>query len=289
MSKRFLAGAVGAMVSLMAMASSASAQGQCLADIRERGVLMSANAVLGLKPYVWKNEATGEYEGFEAEFLAEIAERIGVADWDYAITDWSTMIPGLKAGRWDIILSSMFVTQERIQGAEIAFTDPYFRLYNVVTVLKDSDIQSIEDLAGKTVASVLGTMDSANAHAMQERGEVAEVLDFNGFGEPFQALRSGQAAAVVLDHGSFHAQAEELDDIRTVGEPMNYQPKPEWAEAEAEAPYILGSLAIGVRQECPDLLDAINTALAEMNADGTRREILEKYGLWSEEQAVLTK
>lgn len=289
MNKSVLAGAFGAVVSLLAVTAHASAESKCLEEIKDRGVLVSANGVLGLRPYVWKNEVTGQYEGFEADILAEIAKRLGIAKWDYAITDWSTMIPGLKAKRWDIIISSMFANQERIQGGGITFTNPYFRLYNVVIVLKDSPIQSIEDLKGKTVASVLGTMDSANAHAMKDEGKVAEVLDFNGFGEPFQALRSGQAAAVVLDHGSFHAQQEELGDIRVIGEPMDYHAKPEWQEAEAKAPYILGSLAIGTRAECSDLTAAINTALSAMDADGTRKRILEKYGIWSQQQTVLMK
>lgn len=286
MKRKFLAGALCTMISVVAATTS---QASCLDAIKQRGTLVSANGVLGLRPYVWKNEATGQYEGFEAEFMGEIAKRIGVAKWDYAITDWSTMIPGLKAERWDIILSSMFVNQQRIQEGGISFSDPYFRLYQVVIVPKDSDIKSIADLKGKTVASVLGTMDSANAHRMKDKGEVAEVLDFNGFGEPFQAMRSGQAAAVILDHGSFRAQEDELKDIRTVGEPVDYLPKPEWADAEAKAPYILGSLAIGVRNECTDLTDAINKALADMGTDGTREKILTKYGIWSKQQAVLKK
>jgi ABC-type amino acid transport substrate-binding protein len=44
-----------------------------------------------------------------------------------------------------------------------------------------------------------------------------------------------------------------------------------------------------VRKECPDLLGAINQALADMDADGSRRKILEQYNLWSEEQAILKK
>ena len=97
------------------------------------------------------------------------------------------------------------------------------------------------------------------------------------------------SAAVILDHGSFRAQEDELKDIHTVGEPVDYLPKPEWADAEAKAPYILGSLAIGVRNECTDLTAAINKALADMGTDGTREKILTKYGIWSEQQAVLKK
>lgn len=269
--------------------SALSASTSCLNDIRNKGVILSANSIMGLKPYVWKDEVTEQYQGFEAQIFAEIAKRIGVQKWDYVNTDWSSMIPGLKSGRWDIFISSMFVTQERIQGAGISFTDPYYRLYNVVIVRKDSPIQSIDELKDKTIASVLGTLDSANAHQMKEQGLVAEVLDFNGFGEPYQALRSGQAAAAVMDYLSFQAQSDELDDIRIIGDPIDYTPKPEWADAEAKAPYFFGSLAIGVRKECPDLVTAINKSLSDMQADGTYKSILEKYNVWTEKQAILKK
>lgn len=268
--------------------SSVSAE-ECLPAIKERGVLVSANGLMGLRPFAWKNEQTGQYEGFEADLMAELAKRLGIPKWDYAITDWTTMIPGLKAGRWDIILSGMSVTQERIQGGGINYSTPYFMLYDTVIVLKDSPYQTMEDIKDKTVASTLGTMDSINAHKLKDDGKVAEVMDFNTFGEPFQALRNGQVAAVVLDQATFQAQEEEMSDVRVIGDPLPYIPNAEWAEAEKTAPYILGGTGVGVRKECTDLLDAINQALADMGADGTRKAILEKYGAWDDNQAVMMK
>jgi ABC-type amino acid transport substrate-binding protein len=278
-----------AIAAIGALAPRSGVAGQCLDEIKQRGVLVSASGLMGLKPYQWKNEQTGQYEGFEAELLAELAKRLGIPKWDFAITEWTTMIPGLKAGRWDIILSSMSSTQERIQNGGILFSNPYFKLYDTVIVQKDSGIQSLEDLKGKPVATTLGTMDSLNAHVLKDTGVVGDVMDFNTFGEPFQALRNGQAAAVVMDQATFQAQADEMHDVRVVGKPMPYRAKPEWADAEAKAPYILGGTGVGVRQECTDLLDAINKALADMDADGTRKAILQKYGAWDDEQAVLMK
>jgi ABC-type amino acid transport substrate-binding protein len=284
-----LAVLVGA-AAILAIAPKAPASAEeCLPAIKERGVLVSANGLMGLRPFAWKNEQTGQYEGFEAELMGELAKRLGIPKWDYAITDWTTMIPGLKAGRWDIILSGMTVTQERIQGGGINYSRPYFMLYDTVIVLNDSPYQTVADLKDQTVASTLGTMDSINAHKLKDDGKVAEVMDFNTFGEPFQALRNGQVAAVVLDQATFQAQAEEMKDVRVIGDPLPYIPNAEWADEEKDQPYILGGTGVGVRKECTDLLDALNKALADMDADGTRKAILEKYGAWDDNQAVMMK
>ena len=183
----------------------------------------------------------------------------------------------------------MMVTQERVQGAGIIFSNPYFMIYDDVIVTGNSPIKTLADLKGKTVASVLGTMDSLNAHAFVEKGEAGKVLDFNTFGDPFVALKNGQVDAVIIDQGTLSGQLETMKDLRTVGEPIHYTPKPEWAAAEAKASYLLGAEGIGMRKDCEDLREAINTVLAAMEADGTRKAILEKYGAWSAVQAKLMK
>jgi len=276
-----------AAAALVAMTTAANA-GQCMDDIMKKGVLLSGNGLMGTKPFIWKNE-DGSYGGFEWELFQEIGKRIGVPKVDYEITEWSTLIPGLKAQRWDIILSAMSATQERVQGAGMEFSTPYFLLLDRVIVKDDSPIKSMDDLKGKILGSTLGTKDSLNAHMLVDQGKAGSVLDFNTFGEPFVALQNGQVDAVILDQGTFAGQQEELKNMRIVGDPIYYQPKPEWAEAEAKAPYILGATAIGVRRECPDLLEALNKAIGSMNEDGTRKAILEKYGMWADFQAKLTK
>ena len=273
---------------LAALAAATSARADCLDDIRKAGVIKSGNGIMGDKPSVWQNQ-DGSYSGFEWDLFQEIGKRIGVAKEDYVVTEWTSLIPGLKAGRWDIILSGMAVTQERIQGAGISYSDPYFLLYDYAIVPKDSKIQTVADLKGKIIGSTLGTMDSLNAHQMVDEGGAAKVLDFNDFGAPFVALRNGQVDAVILDQSTLFGQQANMHDLRTVGEPIKYHPKPDWAAAEAKAPYILGGLAIGVRKDCPTLLAAINGALEGMNEDGTRKALLVKYGIWADDQAKLMK
>ncbi|WP_181702097.1 substrate-binding periplasmic protein [Chthonobacter albigriseus] len=276
-------------VALATVFSTEAVLADCLPAIKEKGVLLSANGLMGTKPYVWKDEKTGTYLGYEAELFAEITKRLGIAKWDYAITEWTTMIPGLKAERWDIILSGMSVTQERIQGAGIQYSNPYFMLYDVVIVEEGSDIKSMDDLKGKTVGTTLGTLDSINAHILKDAGKVGEVMDFNTFGEPFVALKNKQVDAVVLDQTTYLGMQNDIGGLRTVGEPIYYNAKPGWEDKEKDAPYVFGGTAIGVRVECEDLRLALNETLAAMDADGTRKAILEKYGVWSPEQVKLMK
>lgn len=270
------------------LTAAAGAHAGCLDEIRAAGVLKAGNGLMGTRPFTWQNE-DGSYGGFEADLLKEVGKRIGVPKTEFVVTDWSTLIPGLKADRWDIIMSSMSATQERIQSANVRFSRPYYLLYDEIIVKTDSPIHSPADLKGRKVGTTLGTNDSVNAHRLADEGKIGEVMDFNTFGEPFVALQNGQVDAVLLDQGTLLGQQEKMKNLRVVGEPIYYQPKAEWAAAEAKAHYRFGSSAIAVRAECTDLLKAVNNALLSMDQDGTRQRIISKYGAWSPEQATLTK
>lgn len=283
MKRRFASFALTVVVAFTGVANA-----NCLDDIKHAGVIKAGNATLGTKPFLYKSE-DGSLTGFEWELFQELGKRIGVAKQEYELTEWTTLIPGLKASRWDIILSSMASTQERIQNAGVSFSNPYALLYDVVIVTKDSPIKTIDDLKGKVLGSTLGSLDSLNATVLVEQGLAGSVLDFNDFSLPFTALRNGQVDAVVMDQGTLLGQQEAVNDLRTLGEPITYRSKPEWADAEAKAPYVLGGLAIGIRKECPELVTAVNDALASMDADGTRKAILKKYGMWSDLQNKLMK
>lgn len=265
-----------------------AARADCLDQIKQAGVITSGSGVMGTKPSLWQDDS-GKLQGFDYEIFQELAKRMGIPKTKFITTEWTTLIPGLKAKRWDIILSDMAVNQERIHNAHIDFSEPYFILYDYVIVKDNSPIKSVADLKGKTIGSTLGTLDSLNAHQMVTAGQAGAVKDYNTFGDPFVALENGQVDAVVLDQATLTGQKEKLKDLRIVGGPIAYHAKPEWAAAEAKAPYRLGALAIAVRPECPALLSALNAAMESMNKDGTREAILKKYGVWSDEQAHLMK
>jgi ABC-type amino acid transport substrate-binding protein len=243
---------------------------------------------MGTKPSIWQDE-NGTYHGFDYDLLREVATRLHIPQIEFITTEWTSLIPGLKAKRWDIIFSDMEITQERVQKAHVDFSSPYFLLYDYVIVLRDSPIKTVADLKGKTLGSTLGSNDSLTAHQMVDEGMAASVKDFNTFGDPFVALRNGQVDAVILDQGTLLGQRGIMTNLRTVGAPLFRRAKPDWVQIEAATSYRLGSEGVVTRPECRELHDGINNALAAMEADGTRQAILTKYGVWEPEQVKLTK
>jgi ABC-type amino acid transport substrate-binding protein len=273
---------------LAAVLVSAFARGSCLDDIRQRGVITAGSGLIGTKPSIWQDE-NGIYHGFDYDLLHEVANRLHIPKIEFITTEWTSLIPGLKAKRWDVIFSDMEITQERVQKAHVDFSSPYFLLYDYVIVLRDSPLKTLADLKGKTLGSTLGSNDSLTAHQMVEEGMAATVKDFNTFGDPFVALRNGQVDAVILDQGTLLGQRGIMTNLRTVGGPLFRRAKPDWVQVEAAASYRLGSEGVVTRPECKDLQAGINTAFAAMEADGTRQAILTKYGVWEPEQVKLTK
>lgn len=282
--KKFLA----AGIVLGLLGSGTAAQAECLPAIKSEGVLRVGVGIMGLKPWIWQDEQ-GNYTGLEKEIMDSVAKDIGVPKYEYVITEWSTLIPGLNAKRWDVVMSAMSKTQQRMQEGNIDFSDPYFMYNDRIIVLKDSDYQKPEDLKDKKIASVMGSMDSLVAHSLVEKGIAGEVLDFNNFGEPFQALRNGQVEAVILDQATLLGQLSENTDLRVIGEPLFYVPGAEWEEAESKADYRLGAVGIAVRPECEDLKAALNKAMENLEQSGEREAILTRYGLWDETQKKLMK
>ena len=108
-----------------------------LDDIKAQGVLVVGSGVVGSKPWMYKNE-DGTYGGMEYDMLQYIIKKLGVPKVEIVDTAWETLIPGLKAKRWDVIFSGMTVTEERRQGAGIEFTRPYYFESDRIVVKSDS-------------------------------------------------------------------------------------------------------------------------------------------------------
>ncbi|MFP2873061.1 substrate-binding periplasmic protein [Acetobacter tropicalis] len=273
---------------LTLLGPSYAAHSECLDDIQKAGVLTAGNALLGAHPSLWQDK-DGTYHGIDADLLQELTRRLGIPRSEFVITEWTTLVPGLKVGRWDIVLSDLTITEERIAYANIAYSHPYFMLYDRIIVPENSPLHHVEELKNANLGSVLGTTDSLTAHALVEKGIAAKVSDFNTFGDPFVALRNGQVDAVVVDQGTLQAQKERFTGLRTIGNPLFYEAKPAWKKAQSKASYRLGSEGIVVRNTCPRLLSAINQAMDDMKRDGTIRTILKRYHVWEDLEDHLTQ
>lgn len=247
-------------------------------DIKKAGTIKIGVGVMGTKPWVYP-EGDG-YAGLEYEMLQYILPKLGISKFEYVSTEWDSLIPGLKAKRWDIIFSGMTVTEERRQGAGIEFTRPYYFESDRVAVKEDSPYKTPADLKGKILATTVGTVEEMQAKTMVKNGNGGEIKSFDDFAAPFLALQNGQVDAVIVDNTTFGEQKKVTPNIRVIGDPMSLAANPDWQSKQDAAGYKFGGDGIGVRKEDTALLAALNQALDDMDAEGVRQKILEKYGLW---------
>jgi ABC-type amino acid transport substrate-binding protein len=259
----------------------ASARADTLDDIRQKGVLTIGTGVMGSQPWIWKAE-DGSITGMEYEMVQYIIKKLGVPKAEFVAVEWETLIPGLKAKRWDIIFSGMTITEERRQGAGIEFTRPYYFESDRIVVKKDSPFQKPEDLAGKTLSAPVGTVEEYQAKQLIAKGIGKDLKTFNDVASTFLALQADQVDAVIMDNTSTAGQEKVTPNLRTIGGVYSLAADEKWQAAQAKAPYKYGGDGAGVRKEDVRLLQALNDALDAMDADGTRQKILEKYGVWDD-------
>ena len=205
-------------------------------------------------PFTFHDD-TGELVGFDVEIGREIAERLGV-EAEFVEGPWDGLIAGVDANRYDVVINQVGITEER--QAKYDFSEPYIASKAALVVRGDNtDITSFEDLAGKSAAQ---TLTSNYGKLAQEFG--AEIVPTEGFDQSIALVLQGRADATINDSLSFFdfKKHQPDADVKIVA-----------SEADADFSGVL--LAKGK----PELLAAINEALAAIKADGTYAEISEKY------------
>ena len=204
-------------------------------------------------------EENGEYIGIDVDIMNAIAEDQGF-EVEFNAMDFGGIIPAMQAGQLDISMGGMSITEDRKKVVD--FSDSYFDAGITLVVKKGStEIQTPEDLAGKKVAVKKGT--SGANYAMEIQDEVGfEVVQFNDSPAMFQEVANGNADALLEDYPVIsYAIAQSNLDLETVGERLN------------DDQYGIAVL----KGENADVLEKINTGLANLKENGKYDEILNKY------------
>ena len=163
--------------------------------IKANTLVMSINPTL--PPLQFVNDR-GELQGMRWELGNEIAKTLGLTP-EYVRIEFSAMVPGLAAKRWDMINTGIFWTEER---SKLMYMVPYERAAISFLVAKGNplNISKWEDLAGKAVSVELGGIEERRTREvdgmLKAKGLAGiEIRTFNNFAEAFQALRAGQVQA----------------------------------------------------------------------------------------------
>ena len=236
-------------------ASSAAAADDQLSAIQNRGTLIVALEG-AWQPWSF-HDASDTLVGYDVEVSRAIAEKLGVEP-EYVESDWDSLFAGLDAGRYDLVCNGVEVTEERAKTYD--FTTPYGYIHTALAVKKDNDtITSFEDLKGKTTANSLAStyMELAESYG-------ATVQGIDTLEETIQLLTAGRIDATLNADVSFYDY-------------LNVHPDADFkivAQTE-EASHVAIPLRKG--EASASLLEAINTAIDALRADGTLTEISERY------------
>ena len=247
----------GSSAAASGAASSAASTGTAdqLAAIQANGKLVVALEG-AWQPWSYHDESD-TLVGYDVEVSRAIAEKLGVEP-EYVESDWDSLFAGLDAGRFDIVCNGVEVTDERAKTYN--FTTPYGYIHTALAVRKDNeDIKSFEDLKGKTTANSLAStyMELAESYG-------ATVQGIDTLEETIQLLTAGRIDATLNADVSFY-------DYLNVHPDADFKLVTQTEDAS--------HVAIPVRKgdDSASLLEAINTAIDELRADGTLKALGEKY------------
>ena len=231
--------------------ASESADAAELTTVTAGKLTMSTNAAF--PPYEMTAD-DGSFEGIDIDVAAAIADKLGL-ELQVDDMDFDAALLAAQNGKSDMVMAGVTVTDERQKVMD--FSDTYAEGIQSIIVPEDSDIASADDLAGKIIGTQRGT--TGYIYCTDDFGEDSVVAYDDGL-TAVQALNNGQVDAVVIDNApakEFVAANPGLKILDT---------------AYAQEDY-----AIGVAKGNTELLNAINGALEELQADGTLQSIVDKY------------
>lgn len=196
----------------------------------------------------------GNYTGFDIELMEAIGEKIGRTP-EFQDTSFETIFRDVQQGKFEAVISAATITEEREKAVD--FSNPYYLSEQAVLVKEGSDVESLEDLEGKTVAVQQGT--TGQELAKEELGG-SEVRPYPEGPDAVNALKAGTVEGVIIDAPVAQNAVEKSGGVEIA------------EKVPTEEEY-----GIAVAQGETGLLEEINKGLEEVLDDGAYKTIYEKW------------
>ncbi|MFK7605066.1 MULTISPECIES: transporter substrate-binding domain-containing protein [unclassified Pseudomonas] len=208
-------------------------------------------------PFNNKN-ASGQVVGFDYDIAMALCAKMK-AECEVVTSDWDGIIPALNAKKYDFIVSSLSITDERKQAVD--FTDPYYSNKQQFVAKKGVDFKTdIESLKSKK----LGTQRSTQAATWLEDNVGDDIALYDTQENAYLDLSSGRVDALLADKYAIYGWLKDDPagkDYEFKGEPINEDDK----------------VGIALRKGESELRSKLNLALKEIKEDGTYKKINDKY------------
>ncbi|MFF2483807.1 substrate-binding periplasmic protein [Paenibacillus sp. NPDC058071] len=210
------------------------------------------------RPFNYMNEKN-ELVGFDIEWGKIIAEGLGVEP-EFVTGQFSGLTPGLLAGKFDILLAGVNVTDERKKSVD--FAEPYARDGVVAVVNKEgkNNPTDIRDLEGKVVGVIAGATAQA---VVKEIGGYKEIKEYPGETEVFMDLINKRVDLVSIGRdaaGDYIKTAAQGSQLEIAGDPYKFV-----------------DVAIPLRKNNAALKEAIDKIILEKKSDGTYQRLAEEH------------
>lgn len=222
-------------------------------------------------PYAYADE-TGKLTGADAEVAKEVIRRMGIANFDGVITEFAGLIPGLKAGRFDIALA-MFVNPKRC--AEVDFSEPIYGIGQslIVQTGNPKNIGSYDDIVQRDDI-VFGIMAGAvqGIYAQKLGIPEARVKPFPDGTAAVNAVGTGR----VDTFGISTISARRM--VKAAGPEAGVELVPDFTDPVIDGKPARGYGAFAFRKNDPDLLAAFNEALQGLLGSQDHLAMIEPFG-----------
>ncbi|MEO3978258.1 ABC transporter substrate-binding protein [Streptomyces sp. CAU 1734] len=230
------------------------------AQYKKSGVLRVATAV-GYPPMEMYKPGTTELTGVDPDLAEAIAGELGL-ELELTNAAFDGLIPGLKSGRFDLVMSSMTDSPQRRQAVD--FVD-YFRTGGVIMTEKKNPqgIKTLADLCGKAVVLAKGSSNLAIGEEQNAKcTEKMRISQSEDAPTGLLQLGSGRAVATIVDYPVAQMFAKKNTAYRVL--PTQYGTAP-WG--------------IAVAKNQSGLRDAVQKALQGLIDDGGYKKILDTWGV----------
>lgn len=225
-----------------------------LAQIQKSGVFKVG--VEGTYPPMTYHDESGELTGFDVEVAKKVAEKLGVTA-EFTESDWDSLLAGIDSKRLDTVINAVSVTEERSQKYD--FAGPYFYITQQIIVRSDDDsIVDMDSLNGKKCAN---NMTTAYLDLLEDAG--AEIVPINTTEEAVSMINSGRADFTTFNSVIFNEYLKQHPDAKV--------------KVAFAIPDLVDTYAVPIRKGETRLLEAVQSALDELAAEGTLSEISEQY------------
>lgn len=258
--KKFLSVTLAAAIvlSLAACGSSSSNEADSTAAgaTEDKTYVIATDTVFA--PFEFTDEANN-FVGIDVDILDAIAKDQGF-NYNLQSLGFDAAVASLESGQSDGVIAGMSITDERKQKYD--FSEAYYDSYVCMAVKADSDIQSYEDLEGKTVAAKTGTQGADCAESLKDQyGFNIQYFDESSL--MYQDVVTGNSVACFEDQPVMAYGITQGNGLKIVAE----------EQENFSTPYGFAVLK-GQNQE---LLEMFNTGLANIIENGTYDEIVAKY------------